>query len=84
MGEIEKHYNGEIHVDFDDDSLTYKELEELLYYWLDKYKEKELETKKLHSIIKEVREYIIKQVHRNQQFYEMDIDNVLEILDKGE
>ena len=36
------------------------------------------------NIIKEVREYIIKQVHRNQQFYEMDIDNILEILDKKE
>lgn len=36
------------------------------------------------NIIKEVREYITKQVHRNQQFYEMDIENILEILDKGE
>ena len=34
------------------------------------------------NIIKEVREYITKQVHRNQQFYEMDIENILGILDK--
>ena len=39
---------------------------------------------RLENIIKEVREYITKQVHRNQQFYEMDIENILEILDKGE
>ena len=37
---------------------------------------------KLEDIIKEVREYIEKQVHRNQQFYEMDIENILEILDR--
>lgn len=36
------------------------------------------------NIIKEVREYITKQVHRNQQFYEMDIENILGILDKVE
>lgn len=42
------------------------------------------ENKQLHFIIKEVREYITKQVHRNQQFYEMDIENILEILDKVE
>ena len=41
------------------------------------------EIERLNSIIKEVREYITKQVHRNQQFYEMDIDNILEILDKA-
>ena len=40
------------------------------------------EYQKLENIIKEVREYITKQVHRNQQFYEMDIENILEILDK--
>ena len=34
------------------------------------------------QIKKEAREYITKQVHRNQQFYEMDIENILEILDK--
>lgn len=34
------------------------------------------------NIRKEVREYITKQVHRNQQFYDMDIENILEILDK--
>ena len=39
---------------------------------------------KLEDIIKEVREYITKQVHRNQQFYEMDIENILGILDKVE
>ena len=38
--------------------------------------------KLLQFIIKEVREYITKQVHRNQQFYEMDIENILKILDK--
>ena len=38
------------------------------------------EWKKAINIIKEVREYITKQVHRNQQFYEMDIENILEIL----
>ena len=31
---------------------------------------------------KEIREYITKQIHRNQQFYEMDIENILGILDK--
>ena len=42
------------------------------------------ENEQLHSIIKEAREYITKQVHRNQQFYDMDIENILEILDKVE
>ena len=42
------------------------------------------EIERLHSIIKEVREYITKQVHRNQQFYEMDIENILEILKGSE
>ena len=37
---------------------------------------------KQENIIKEVREYITKQIHRNQQFYEMDIENILEILNK--
>lgn len=32
-----------------DDSLTYKELEELLYFWSDKYKEKEQEIKRLQE-----------------------------------
>ena len=50
------------------------------YLLLDENKDKEIE--RLNNIIKEVREYITKQVHRNQQFYEMDIENILEILDK--
>ena len=40
------------------------------------------ELQQKENIIKEVREYITKQVHRNQQFYEMDIENILQILDK--
>lgn len=45
-----------------------------------KYLQTQLQQKE--NIIKEVREYITKQVHRNQQFYEMDIENILGILDK--
>ena len=53
-------------------------------YITDNINSLEVENKKLHSIIKEAREYITKQVHRNQQFYEMDVENILEILDKVE
>ena len=45
-------------------------------------KQLDIKNLELTTIIKEVREYITKQVHRNQQFYEMDIENILEILDK--
>ncbi len=38
----------------DDDSLTYEELEELLYFWLDKYKEKEQELERLNNIIEKL------------------------------
>ena len=51
---------------------------------LEYYQNMKKEMEKLHFIIKEVREYITKQVHRNQQFYEMDIENILEILDKAD
>ena len=56
--------------------------------YIDEYEVKidELQTQlqQKENIIKEVREYITKQVHRNQQFYVMDIENLLEILDKKE
>lgn len=57
-------------------------LKEVIEGMIDNEEKYNLEINRLHSIIKEVREYIEKQVHRNQQFYEMDIDNILEILDK--
>lgn len=61
---------------------AYETTNEIVNLYYARIKRNEDEIERLHSIIKEVREYITKQVHRNQQFYEMDIENILEILDK--
>ena len=46
----------------------------------EKIQEQELIIASLQQKIDKAIEYIITQVHRNQQFYEMDKDNLLEIL----
>ena len=112
LSEIEKYYNGEIHVDFDDeieeckecgnkeiyqDNLCFKCFGEQLFSGLgEKSKEQQLqeENKRLHSIIKEVREYVEKYEVINGYYdsnydgendtYSQDIvkEDILEILDK--
>lgn len=62
MSEIEKYYNGEIHVDFDEDDLIGEIIEQ------------HNEIERLKSIIKEVREYIVKNIENTTQ--KLDIDNM--------
>ena len=60
--------------------LVYEEQKQLIKMWKDKYDEKKEENERLHSIIKEVREYI--ENPRN----EMSVNTyqeLLEILDKA-
>lgn len=64
MVEIEKYYNGEIHVDFEK-IFEWKNSEDLYKICI----KQQQEIKRLHSIIKEVREYI-----ENNSLYEQDYD----------
>lgn len=103
MSEIEKYYNGEIHVDFEEDKplLTKEEAEE--YYnklWLENKEliqenidklntkrfalemeliDKDKEIDRLHSIIKEVKEYVIQEMGTINAITYI---NILDILDK--
>ena len=69
MSEIEKYYNGEIHVDFDDEIEELKadieEYRDSTTWWSNRFnaverdnRELRKEIERLKSIIKEVREYI--------------------------
>ena len=78
--DIHEWYNGGYSSEYNT-ALKYAKELALVEDYID-YEEIRCENEKLHSIIKEAREYITKQVHRNQQFYEMDIENILKILDK--
>lgn len=93
MSEIEKYYNGEIHVDFEEIPIElYRKTnnEFVKYVRYDDYK-------KLENIIKEVREHIEKTIEYEkgcgfnrwtyedgQQTYIDMVEKTLDILDKGE
>ena len=73
MSEIEKYYNGEIHVDFDDEIEELKadieEYRDSTTWWSNRFnaverdnRELRKEIERLHSIIKEVREHIEKTI----------------------
>lgn len=80
MSEIEKYYNGEIHVDFEEIPIERKSWEELSQEIIEQHNEIE----RLKSIIKEVREYIDENVFhsKNQEEQELYDIALLEILDK--
>ena len=89
MSEIEKYYNGEIHVDFEDTLLEITP--ELMKKTIVKQDE---EIERLKSIIKEVREYATQHMmelakrkgingEENGAIY-VAVADLVEILDKGE
>ena len=93
MSEIEKYYNGEIHVDFEEIQIERKSWEELSQEIIEQHNEIE----RLKSIIKEVREHIEKTIEYEkgcgfnrwtyedgQETYIDMVEKTLEILDKGE
>ena len=78
MSEIEKYYNGEIYVDFDDEIEELKadieEYRDSTTWWSNRFnaverdnRELGKEIERLHSIIKEVREYIDKFIKANYE-----------------
>ena len=93
MGEIEKYYNGEIHVDFEEKTkendfgkavefIVESDFNKDLNKCLDIVKEldkKDKEIERLKSIIKEVREYVIQEANNINAITYI---NILEILDK--
>ena len=90
MSEIEKYYNGEIHVDFEEIPIERKSWEELSQEIIEQHNE----IVRLHSIIKEVREilkYHLANPSGTEDGWHIDIWNsentnklnkLLEILDK--
>ena len=78
MSEIEKYYNGEIHVDFDDEierlnnqlekeKSRFKAVNNNTFLISNRLKEQQEENERLHSIIREVREYIDKFIKANYE-----------------
>ena len=78
MSEIEKYYNGEIYVDFDDEIEELKadieEYRDSTTWWSNRFNAVERDNRelgkeigRLHSIIKEVREYIDKFIKANYE-----------------
>ena len=99
LGEIEKYYNGEIHVDFDEEIEELKadieEYRDSTTWWSNRFnaverdnRELRKEIERLHTIIKEVREYVEeKTCELNSCFSDGDwhcttMKKLLEILDK--
>ena len=91
MSEIEKYYNGEIHVDFEEIPIERKSWEELSQEIIEQHNEIE----RLKSIIKEVREHIEKTIEYEkscgfnrwtyedgQETYIDMVEKTLEILDE--
>ena len=99
MSEIEKYYNGEIHVDFDDEIEELKadieEYRDSTTWWSSRFNAVERdnrklkkENKRLHSIIKEVKEKIegigVYSLKSGNTLIAVFLNDILEILDKGE
>ena len=99
MSEIEKYYNGEIHVDFDEIPIKRKSWEELsqeiielndsITWWSNRFNAVERdnrklkkENKRLHSIIKEVREKLNTQLAFTSS-YQLNYQSAMSIIEEA-
>ena len=88
MSEIEKYYNGEINVDFEEETeleKKYNEVAELYSKAVKKKIEYRKEIERLENIIKEVREYIekVETLAIVDKVNIFSISSLKKILDKG-